>query len=558
MFGANRKKFMEAGVESDYADDSSLYYTQQSMFPPHRPDKDMLTSSSASSTGQLSQLGASLYGPQSALGFPLRGMNSSAAPQLSRSGLNPSANQLPSHSTANTGTMHTPPSPSRGILPMNTRSVLNHSQQVGGPPGPPGGMGGVGVERGGAGGRSGMGSPSRSSPSIIGMPKQQQARQPFTINSMSGFGVNRNPGYNMNNSLSNNIFNGTDGSENVTGLDLSDFPALADRSRRDGSSNPTPLLNPLAGRAPYVGMVTKPSSEQSQDFSIHNEDFPALPGPNYQTKDASGSGEDSKARAHVLTRPIFSDCFFPPFLSNQNLTSSGKPAPSSADGPKFPGDKSSAPSNNNQQKKGIQVLPDGRVTNIPIGMVTDQFGMIGLLTFIRAAETDPGMVHLALGSDLTTLGLNLNSPENLYPKFASPWASAPCRPQDIDFHVPSEYLTNIHIRDKLAAIKLSRYGEDLLFYLYYMNGGDLLQLLAAVELFNRDWRYHKEERVWITRAPGMEPTLKTNAYERGTYYFFDCLNWRKVAKEFHLEYEKLEERPHVPSTFNYNPAQQAF
>ena len=36
--------------------------------------------------------------------------------------------------------------------------------------------------------------------------------------------------------------------------------------------------------------------------------------------------------------------------------------------------------------------------------------------------------------------------------------------------------------------------------------------------------------MWITRAPGMEPTLKTNAYERGTYYFFDCLNWRKVAK----------------------------
>ncbi|KAF6714479.1 CCR4-NOT transcription complex subunit 2 [Oryzias melastigma] len=555
MFGANRKKFMEGGIESDYTDESSLYYSPQSMFPPHRADKDMLSSSSASSSGQLSQLGASLYGPQSALGFPMRGMNSSSTPQLSRSGLNQSAGQL--SSTPSSGSLHTPPSPSRGILPMSSRSVLNHNQQVGGPTGQTSGMGG---ERGGGGGRSGsMGSPSRSSPSIIGMPKQQQARQPFTINSMSGFGVNRNPGFNMNNSLSNNIFNGTDGSENVTGLDLSDFPALADRNRRDGGSNPTPLLNPLAGRAPYgnpgfrsaqihsdvflttssdllsVGMVTKPSSEQSQDFSIHNEDFPALPGPNYQTKDPTSSSEDNKT----------------------NLNSSGK-STSSSDGPKFPGDKSSTPSNNNQQKKGIQVLPDGRVTNIPVGMVTDQFGMIGLLTFIRAAETDPGMVHLALGSDLTTLGLNLNSPENLYPKFSSPWASAPCRPQDIDFHVPSEYLTNIHIRDKLAAIKLSRYGEDLLFYLYYMNGGDLLQLLAAVELFNRDWRYHKEERVWITRAPGMEPTLKTNAYERGTYYFFDCLNWRKVAKEFHLEYDKLEERPHVPSTFNYNPAQQAF
>lgn len=46
-------------------------------------------------------------------------------------------------------------------------------------------------------------------------------------------------------------------------------------------------------------------------------------------------------------------------LHQQNLNSSGKPT-SNSDGPKFPGDKSSVPSNNNQQKKGIQVLPDGR------------------------------------------------------------------------------------------------------------------------------------------------------------------------------------------------------
>lgn len=41
MFGANRKKFMEGGVESEYGDDSSLYYSQQSMFPPHRSEKDV-------------------------------------------------------------------------------------------------------------------------------------------------------------------------------------------------------------------------------------------------------------------------------------------------------------------------------------------------------------------------------------------------------------------------------------------------------------------------------------------------------------------------------------
>lgn len=39
-------------------------------------------------------------------------------------------------------------------------------------------------------------------------------------------------------------------------------------------------------------MVTKPSTEQTQDFSIHNEDFPALPGPNY--KDAALNNDESK------------------------------------------------------------------------------------------------------------------------------------------------------------------------------------------------------------------------------------------------------------------------
>ena len=59
-------------------------------------------------------------------------------------------------------------------------------------------------------------------------------------------------------------------------------------------------------------------------------------------------------------------------------------------------------------QRGIQTFPDGTVTNIPQSMVTDQFGMIGLLTFIRAAETDQHLVSLALGADLTSLGLNLN------------------------------------------------------------------------------------------------------------------------------------------------------
>ena len=61
-------------------------------------------------------------------------------------------------------------------------------------------------------------------------------------------------------------------------------------------------------------------------------------------------------------------------------------------------------------------------------------------------------------------------------------------------------------------------------------------------------RYHKDERVWITRAHGMVPSEKTHTFERGTYYFFDVTQWRKVPKEFHLDYDKLEDRPSLPSS----------
>lgn len=60
-------------------------------------------------------------------------------------------------------------------------------------------------------------------------------------------------------------------------------------------------------------------------------------------------------------------------------------------------------------------------------MVNNQFGMVGLLTFIRAAESDPNLVSLAMGQDLTALGLNLNSPDNLYPSFGGPCMDLPLR-----------------------------------------------------------------------------------------------------------------------------------
>ncbi|KAF4524153.1 hypothetical protein B566_EDAN016176 [Ephemera danica] len=108
-------------------------------------------------------------------------------------------------------------------------------------------------------------------------------------------------------------------------------------------------------------------------------------------------------------------------------------------------------------------------------------------------------------------------------------------------------------RDKLPIPKLGHYKEDLLFYFFYCYPGDSVQLAAATELYNRDWRYHMEEKVWISRAPGATLMDKTSSYERGTYLFFDPQKWRRVPKEFLLEYAKLEDRPPLPQTHMYPP-----
>jgi len=290
-----------------------------------------------------------------------------------------------------------------------------------------------------------------------------------------------------------------------------------------------------------AGMMKQPHQESQPEFQIQPDEFPALPGANKQSGE-SRTEDGSKTSST------------PPTTSSSTTTGSNNVADVSGNLGLIPSAGGRhAPAALARSGRGIQTHSDGKVTNIPSGMVMDQFGMVGLLTFIRTAEQDPQLAQLAMGSDLTTLGLNLNSPENLYQNFASPWADTQCRPQDIDYHVPTEYLTNTMIRDKLAPIKLARYGDDLLFFLFYVFPGDVLQIAAAAELFNRDWRYHKEERIWITRASGQEPLVKTSTYERGTYHYFDCQSWRKVAKEFHLDYDKLEDRPALPNSF-YNNA----
>jgi CCR4-NOT transcription complex subunit 2 len=324
------------------------------------------------------------------------------------------------------------------------------------------------------------------------------------------------------------------------GFDPSEFPllSLGGRARHESIGMLGAAGIPTRPPFPVGPQLTKPP-ENTPGFQMHSEDFPALPGSSTAktTESSESSLENSKPAATSTSSATLPE-------PRSNLTYD--PAPGA----------------NKERQGAVTTAPIGppkpstrksnqpTTVSIPPRMVQDQFGMMGLLTFIRGAESDPNLVALALGSDLTTLGLNLNSPESLYNTFVSPWADGPCRPQDIDYNVPQEYLIHPYIREKLANIRLNRYGEDLLFYLYYSNGGDIMQIMAANELHSRDWRYHKEEKIWITRAPGMRPVKQEPTFEEGTYFYFDVNLWRKSTKEFHVEYDKLEDRPPIPSSLH--------
>lgn len=96
--------------------------------------------------------------------------------------------------------------------------------------------------------------------------------------------------------------------------------------------------------------------------------------------------------------------------------------------------------------------------------------------------------------------------------------------------------------------------------MFYQNPRDLLQELAAQQLADRDWRWHKVLRQWMQKdtrdannssslplvdmtngAPIGTPSIRKSAQiEHGVYIFFDAMNWRRERRFLDLDLEHLE------------------
>ncbi|CAG8580081.1 11354_t:CDS:2 [Paraglomus brasilianum] len=233
-------------------------------------------------------------------------------------------------------------------------------------------------------------------------------------------------------------------------------------------------------------------------------------------------------------------------LSSSNNPSSSSPSQNALSSSQAP-PQGPSPSSTSQQAQIIHTTQTTQQSSsLPQSqsVLNDKYGLLGLLEVIRMSNED--LTMLALGNDLATLGLNLDSSDALYATFTSPWSDSSLTPGLIEpeYHLPPCY--NVQPPPP-AHEKIASFSDETLFYIFYSMPRDILQEYAAQELYNRNWRYHREHRLWLTKEPGTEPITKTATYESGTYIFFDPTTWEKVKKETILMYELLEGPPLLPS-----------
>ncbi|KAF2098796.1 hypothetical protein NA57DRAFT_39225 [Rhizodiscina lignyota] len=176
----------------------------------------------------------------------------------------------------------------------------------------------------------------------------------------------------------------------------------------------------------------------------------------------------------------------------------------------------------------------------------DRWGLKGLLAMIPSDSPDHS--SLAVGQDLTVLGLDLNRPDNspLYPTFGVPFgdhsngANGMPRPVIPDYTLPPSYaVTNVPPLNS----KMPNFHDETLFYIFYQYPRDIIQEYAAAELYGRDWRWHKVLKQWMMKDMQYGAPHQINSkQEKGYYIFFDVMNWRRERRDFLLHYDDLDQR----------------
>lgn len=330
-----------------------------------------------------------------------------------------------------------------------------------------------------------------------------------------------------------------------------DFPALGGQAHVE-SSMPTDDPSSVIRMGAALGINPRASEKTDSTFDHHNVFAPqginrpaASIVPTSSTQPlVNGESESSTSTAFPQTSVpaalmSSSTALFPPGRSTQqggtsldtgNLVQApllqGPPVNSMLDGVKD-GRPTLWTANSS-----IPGIPVAKSCSPAVGK--DAYGVRSLLPLVSAQSEGTGENVLAVGLDLTNLGLDFNSPEPLYKTFNNPWEGGQYamgdrfgevsqsnvnRVKEQSFKLPTCYYMQ---PPGLRSSHFSKFHLETLFYIFYNMPRDVLQLLAAVELYGRNWRYHKGLKLWFSCDAQM-----LQSYDRGGYVYFDIKVWER-------------------------------
>ena len=274
----------------------------------------------------------------------------------------------------------------------------------------------------------------------------------------------------------------------VPALDPSEFPILGRSTSTSshtsvGSSNsalPVSVASVVLGGNPQSqaqqqpGVFLNRGSITTPAEGLYSENFPALP--------------QSQSRASInLTQGI---------PQQQSQLQSNQPLASNP----------FTQAVHQQQQQLSQSISSSNSSTRHDLTLAGEHGLLGLMGVIRMEDPDRG--SLALGMDLTTLGLNLNSTESLHTIFSGPWDDLP---RETLFYLPPSYPRKASIRLDI----MEKLNLETLFVCFYSMPRDVQQVLAAQELVNRGWRFHEELKLWFSNP------------KSGSIVYFDVHTWEK-------------------------------
>ncbi|XP_016977825.2 uncharacterized protein LOC108043574 [Drosophila rhopaloa] len=165
------------------------------------------------------------------------------------------------------------------------------------------------------------------------------------------------------------------------------------------------------------------------------------------------------------------------------------------------------------------------------------FGMLGLASKLGSMQRNPLLMPQIFNDDETGEGSSSSFPG-----------------ASDGYHVPLNY--RLAGKLGLQQPKTGQMQVELLFYFFYTFTGDMMQMLAAAELAERGWRYHKHLRVWIRRQPDNPNYSYRGFQESGEYNYFNMCQWKILPRHFQLDPEQLERtqtKEELYEMYGYHP-----